>query len=138
MSLTVQEQRLRHKDRMALRKRGKMTSEDKAEIERLATSMKAPTPGKIAAMVNRHPATVNWYMLTRGLITRKPHRAPRAYMRNGKTIYPYTEEHDARIEALRVEGKVYREIGEIVTREFGIERNAHSVQVRIIQLSAAP
>src|SRR4051812_29957069 len=134
MSMTVAEQRLRYKANMALRKRGKMTAEDKAEIERLATTMKKPTPGKIAAMVNRHPGTVNWYMLTRGPITRKPSRAPRAYTRNGKTIHPYTEEHDARIEALRVEGKVYREIGEIVTREFGIERNAHSVQVRIVQL----
>lgn len=138
MGMTVKEHRLRHKDRMALRKRGKMCAEDKAEIERLAATMKKPTPGKIAAMVDRHPATVNWYMLTRGLITRKPGRAPHAYVRNGKTIHPYTDEHDARIEALRVEGKVYREIGEIVTREFGIERNAHSVQVRIVQLSAAP
>ncbi|WP_375782857.1 hypothetical protein ACE10Z_23370 [Bradyrhizobium sp. Pha-3] len=115
-----------------------MTAEEKLEIERLAQTMAKPTPGKIAAKLNRHPATVNWYMLRHGLVTRKPRRAPRPYVRDGKTVHPYSPEHDARIEALRAEGLVFREIGEIVTREFGIERDAHSVQVRITQLSAAP
>lgn len=122
----------------AQRKRGKMTAEEKLEIERLAQTMAQPTPGRIAAKLNRHPATVNWYMLRYGLITRRPGRAARPYVRDGKTVYPYSPEHDARIEALRAQGKVFREIGEIVTREFGIERDAHSVQVRITQLSAAP
>ncbi len=124
--------------RFARRKRGKMTAEEKAEIERLAVTMARPTPCRIAAKLNRHPATVNWYMLRHGLITRVPGRASRPYMRNGRTIHPYAPEHDARIEALRAEGKVFREIGEIITAEFGIERDAHSVQVRITQLSAAP
>ena len=124
--------------KLADRKRGRMTDADKAEIERLAAGMKKPTPGKIARAINRHPATVNWYMLTRGLITRKPGRAAGAYTRNGKTVHPYAAEHDKRIEELRAEGRPFREIGEIITREFGIARNAHSVQVRIVQLSAAP
>jgi hypothetical protein len=115
-----------------------MSADEKAEIERLAAAMKKPTAGKIAAKINRHPATVHWYMLTRGLVTRKPGRASRPYVRNGKTIYPYLPEHDARIESLRAGGNVFREIAEIVTEEFGIERDAHSVQVRIVQLSAAP
>lgn len=124
--------------RLADRTRGRMTDADKAEIECLAAKMKKPTAGKIAAAINRHPATVRWYMLTRGLITRKPAHASRPYVRNGKTIHPYSPEQDARIETLRAEGKVFREIGEIITSEFGIERDAHSVQVRIVQLSAAP
>lgn len=102
-------------------KRGRMTDRDKAEIIRLAETISKPTPGKIAAKINRHPATVNWFMLTRGLIERKAGRAPRAYQRNGQTIYPYAVEHDARLEALRVERKPFREIAEILTAEFGIK-----------------
>ncbi|SDD93511.1 hypothetical protein SAMN05216337_101785 [Bradyrhizobium brasilense] len=123
---------------LAGRKRGKLAAEEKSEIERLALALAKPTPGRIAAILDRHPATVNWYMLRHGLITRQPGRARRIYVRNGKTVHPYSAEHDRRIESLRAQGKVYREIGEIVTREFGIERDAHSVQVRITQLSAAP
>jgi len=113
-----------------------MSADDKAEIEHLATTMKKPTAGKIAARINRHPATVRWFMLTRGLTEQTPGRAPRAYQRNGKTIHPYAESHDVRIETLRAQGKSFREIAEAITAEFGIERSAHSVQVRNIQLSA--
>lgn len=119
-------------------RRGRMTAEDKKEIERLATKVKNPKPGPIALQINRHPATVNWFMLTRGLIERKPGRAHKTYERNGKTVHPYSPEHDAFITSLRSQGKVFREIGELVTTKFGIERSAHSVQVRIIQLAAAP
>lgn len=118
--------------------RGRMTPADKAEIERLATTMIKPTAGKIARKINRHPATVNWFMLTHGLVDRIPGRAARAYERNGRTVHPYTAEHDAFIEDLRGQGLVYREIAQRVTAEFGIPRNLHSVQVRLVQLAAAP
>lgn len=118
--------------------RGRMSESDKAEIERLATTMKKPTPGKIARSINRHPATVNWYMLTRGLIERVPGRAARPYQRNGVTVHPYSTAHDAFIEGRRSEGKSFREIAALVTAEFGISRNLHSVQVRLVQLAAAP
>jgi hypothetical protein len=118
--------------------RGKMPPEVHAEIERLATTMAKPTPGKIARAINRHPATVKWYMLTHGLIDHAPGRLAQAYNRNGRTVYPYTEEHDRRLLELRTAGKVFREIGETLTAEFGIERDAHSVQVRNVLLSAAP
>lgn len=119
-------------------KRGLMSAEEKREIERLAAAMRNPTPGKIARKMNRHPATVNWYMLTHGLIERKPGRASRQYQRNGKTIYPYSEEHDAAIETHRITGKTYQEIAEAITAQFGIHRSAHSVQVRMVQLAATP
>lgn len=115
-----------------------MTPADKARIVELAESMKKPTPGKIARAINRHPATVNWFMLTRGLIERKARHAPHAYQRNGKTIHPYNAEQDKRLEALRAENKPFREIAEILTAEFGIVRTAHSVQVRLVQLTASP
>jgi hypothetical protein len=118
--------------------RGRMTPADKAEIERLATTMKKPTPSKIAAKIKRHPSTVNHFMLTRGLIERVPGRAPRIYERNGITVHPYSKEHDAFIENSRSQGKKPREIAELVTKEFGIARNGHSVRIRLIQLAAAP
>lgn len=118
--------------------RGKMTDADRAEIERLAATMAKPTPGKIAAKINRHVATVNSYMFSRGLIERKVGRASRAYTRNGVTVHPYAEAHDAFIERLSSQGMNYREIAELVTAEFGIERNQYSVRIRLIQLAAAP
>lgn len=118
--------------------RGKMTDAERAEIERLAATMVKPTPGKIAAKINRHVATVNSYMFSRGLIERKVGRATCAYQRNGKTVHPYTEEHDAFIEDLSSQGMKYRPMAELVTAEFGIERNQYSVRIRLIQLAAAP
>jgi len=118
--------------------RGKMTDTDRAEIERLAATMTKPTSGKIARRINRHVATVNSYMFNHGLIERKVGRAPRTYQRNGITVHPYAEAHDAFIEGLRSEGMNFREIAEAVTAEFGIWRNCHSVRIRLIQLAAAP
>lgn len=118
--------------------RGKMTDAERAEIERLCATMTKPTSGKIARKMNRHVSTVNWYRLRNGLIERKPQRAPRIYVRNGREVHPYSEDHDSRLLELRTAGKVFREIGEILTAEFGIERDAHSVQVRMTLLAAAP
>jgi hypothetical protein len=115
-----------------------MTAEEKAEIERLAVVMKNVTPGKIAARLQRHPATVKWYMLCNGLIERPALYATKPYMRGGKMIYPFSPEQDALIEQLRAQGKVHREIAEELTKRFGIKRTAHGVQVRLVQISAAP
>lgn len=119
-------------------KRGRMSPEEKKELERVICSMKKPTPGKVAVKVNRHPATVNWYMLTHGHITRKPGRAPGPYQRYGKTVYPWSEEHDEFILDLRTQGVNKQEIGRRVTAKFGIERNHHQVDVRLRLLAAAP
>lgn len=113
-----------------------MTAEDKAEIERLAATLRDPSPGKIAVRLQRHPSTVAWYMITRGLIDRTVKYGRPAYRRGGVVVQPYTPEHDRRLLELRVEGRVYREIAEIITREFGIPRNVHSVQVRNTMLAA--
>lgn len=119
-------------------KRGRMSPEEKLLIVHLCETMKDPTPGKVARKLNRHVATVTWHMLTRGLLERPAGHLSRAYQRNGKTIHPYTTEHDAFIEEARLQGKVFKEIGELVTEKFGILRTGHSVQVRITQLAAAP
>ena len=58
-------------------------------------------------------------------------------------IHPYCRKQDARILQLRAEqpGRqrlTYREIAAVLTQEFGIERDAHSVQVRMTQLACMP
>jgi hypothetical protein len=118
--------------------RGRMSAEEKVELERVIGSMKKPTPGKVARAMNRHPATVAWFMLTRGYIERKPGYALKPYMRNGKTVHPYSPEHDDFILELRNRGISKRTIGEQLTEKFGIYRSQHSVDVRLVQLAAAP
>jgi hypothetical protein len=118
--------------------RGRLTPEEKKRIEDLAEKMGSPTAGKIAAAMNRQSSTIHWYMLKHGLVERAPGRAPRPYMRNGKMIHPYAPEHDSFIEKQRANGLKAGQIADAVTAEFGIERNAHSVEVRLVQLAAAP
>ncbi len=127
-----------YKARIAARKRGKLSIEEKSEIERLHAEMKDPKPGKIAERLNRLPSTINWYMLTHGMIERPPRRVLTPCIRNGKTIHPYTREEDVFIERLRAQGKMFREIGNLTTKKFGIARDQMSVRGRLIRLAASP
>jgi hypothetical protein len=122
-----------------------MSDAEKAEIERLASALADPTPGRIASRLNRHISTVTWYMLTRGLIERRPGHAARPYLRRGKMVYPYSPEQDARLLALLAAPGDYsspharhRAVAAALTEEFGIARDYHSVHVRANQLAAAP
>jgi hypothetical protein len=119
-------------------KRGRLSAEEKAEIERLAGTLKKPTPGPIAQRLNRHPATVAWFMIRHGLIERtvKYGNRPVGTRANGTKINPYTPEQDRRLLELRRQRLVFREIAAILTTEFGVPRNMHSVQVRCIMLAA--
>lgn len=120
--------------------RGRMTDADRAEIHRLSALWKNPKPGPIARRINRHPATVKWYMMRHGLLTQAPGRISRPYTdRNGVTRHPWSFDQDRRLTQLLVEeGKNYREAGEILTAEFGIPRGPHNCQVRAVMLAAAP
>jgi IS30 family transposase len=116
---------------------GRMSDAEKAEIERLALALKRPSPAEIARQMERHPATVAWYMIRHGLIDRKI-----SYRRRDPTYrvdgirHPYSEAQDRRLLELRRANKKYREIAAMLTAEFGIPRNAHSVQVRATMLAA--
>jgi hypothetical protein len=118
--------------------RGRMTSEEKAEIERLAETLKRPMPGPIARRLNRHPATVKWYMLRHGLLVQPRRCIPGPYTtKSGITRHPWTPPQDARLEELLAAGKNYRQAGEILTAEFNIPRNTHNCQVRAVMLAAS-
>lgn len=116
---------------------GPMSDFERSEIERLAASLKNPTPAVIARQLGRNVGTVNWYMLTHGLVERPlKYRDTAPYERKGKIVYPYAREHDDRIQELRVEGKNARMIAEMITKEFGIERTTHGIHVRLTMLGA--
>ena len=122
-----------------------MTEAEKAEIDRLAETLRNPSPGRIALRLNRHSSTVTWYMLTRGLLQRAPRRASGPYERRGKMVYPYSPEQDARLTELLSAPADYRSaharyiaVAAQMTEEFGILRDHHSVKVRAVQLAAAP
>ena|SRR5947209_2177372 len=127
--------------------RGPMTEAEKERIEQLARAMKTPKPGPIAVKLNRHPATIKWYMLRHGLIDEPPRflfRAP-ICTANGVTRHPWTPEQDKRLEELLVEHEALglksersRAVAEALTKEFGVPRNPHSVRVRAVMLAAAP
>lgn len=118
-------------------KRGPMTDAERAELERLATTLKKPTPSAISRRLNRHIGTVTWYMITHGLIERTvQYGLTEPYERNGQKIYPYCAAQDARLLELRLAGKSTGQIAEIVTSEFGVPRREHSVRVRLTMLAA--
>jgi DNA-binding CsgD family transcriptional regulator len=117
-------------------KHGRMTDAERDEIERLASTMKNPTPGKIARRLNRKVSTVNWYMLTHGLIERKIVYRETTYQRRGYTVAYYSQAADLRILELRRDNKNPREIAEIISGEFVRQRTGHSVKVRLVMLAS--
>jgi hypothetical protein len=119
-------------------RRGRMSPAEKAEIDRLALSLREPTPGRIARRINRHPATVAWYMIAAGIIKREVRYAAVACGRrhDGVIIQRYTKEQDDYLIALARTHKKYREIAEAITAEFGIVRSPGGVKVRLAMLAA--
>ena len=118
-------------------KRGPLAPAEIEEITRLATSMKNPTPGKIARALNRHPATIQWQMMLAGVLERRvTYRGPASYMRNGRLIWRFDAAEDASLEQLRVQGLSVCDIAPKLNAEFGRNRTAHSVHVRLVMLGA--
>lgn len=115
--------------------RGPLTDENRASIHDLAAKgMKAH---RIARLIKRHPATVHWFMYTQGLTAPRhnPNR-PASYVRNGKTVYLFSPEEDAFIEALRIQDFTFDQIADLANKRFGITRTGHTMQCRLIMLAA--
>ena len=79
------------------------SAEEKGEIERLAETLKKPTPAIIAMRLNRHPATIAQYMIRHGLIERTVRYSNRRPGRrsDGTAINFYTAAQDRRLVELR-------------------------------------
>jgi hypothetical protein len=119
-------------------KRGALSDAEKERIEHLFSTLKKPYPAAIARHLNRAISTIEWHMMRNGMRS-KPiqKRKLLTYQgRDGKTCYTFTPEHDAFIEARRVEGKPYSLIAKLVTAEFGFERKWYSVRTRLALLAS--
>jgi IS30 family transposase len=106
-------------------KRGRLSDQERGEIERLAATLNNPTPAKVARILNRHAGTVAWFMITRGLVERPVRYGRTPYVRrDGRAVRPYLQQHDQRIVELRRENLKPRAIAEVLSKEFGVPRPA--------------
>ena len=112
-------------------KRGRLSAEERSEIERLA--MLGLKPGPIAQRLDRHPATINFAMHCMGL--RAPASRTFSYVRNGRPVVSWSAADDARIQALRAAGMTTTKVAEIISTESGISRSGPTVRVRLMMLA---
>jgi len=112
---------------------GGLAEEDHQRIFDLAARGWKPT--RIAREIEKHPATVYWFMIRNSLATPGATKF-KTYIRNGKPVVPYSPEEDAFIVALRVQDYSLAEIARLAASRFGTNRKMHSVQVRLIMLAA--
>lgn len=119
-------------------KRGRLSDAELAEIVRLATTMTNPTPASIARKLNRHPSTVSWQLIKAGLRGRPRAQGGRglSYVRNGRRVHRFDDAEDRRLEALRESGMGFTGIAQKLNAEFGRNRTAHAVHVRLTMLAA--
>jgi hypothetical protein len=89
-------------------KRGPLSDDEKDRVAHLFETMKNPTASAIARKMNRLKTTIGWHMTSYGM-RKKP-----LQVRTNNPTY-YTAEQDEYIEALRTEGKVYREIAALAS-----------------------
>lgn len=90
---------------------------------------------RIAAALEKHPSTVQWFMYRNGLKAPE-YRSSKPYIRNGRLVAPFSPEEDAYIVALRVQGFGPLKISELATKRFGNVRNFHTVACRLVMLAA--
>jgi hypothetical protein len=115
---------------------GRLTDADRARIIEFADAgLKA---GQIAQRLKRCASTIHWHMVSTGLIAPKaaPDAPHKPYMRGDQVVCRYTAQEDAFIQALRVQGFGFEEIAQLSARRYSIRRTAHSIQCRLIMLSA--
>jgi hypothetical protein len=114
-------------------RKSKLTDATKERIRDLAAS--GLNPPAIAALVDEHPSTVQWFMYSDGMRAPSQTDEPSSYMRNGRRVHRFTRAEDAFIEARRIAGDGFPEIARKAAARFGTERKPHSIQVRLIMLA---
>jgi IS30 family transposase len=115
--------------------RGRLTDDDHRKIDELAA--KGMTAGRIAQLIKRHSATVQWYLYSAGIRGPRPTpEKPISYMRGNRMVRHFSRDEDVFIEALRVQGFSFREIANFVNKRFSTERTFHTIQCRLIMLAA--
>lgn len=113
---------------------GPLTDDDKARIEALAAD--GLSPYQIAARIKRHQATVQWFMYANGL--KAPTAAPEqpsSYVRSGRVVHRYSAAEDELITTLRSGGLGLTAIARRASEQFGTNRTAHTIHVRLTMLA---
>jgi IS30 family transposase len=90
---------------------------------------------RIARALRKHPSTVQWFMYRNGLKAPE-YRDAKPYTRNGRQVVPFSPDEDLFIEAKRTEGIGPRAIAKAADREFGTNRNHHTIACRLVMLAA--
>jgi IS30 family transposase len=91
--------------------------------------------GRIAATIEKHPSTVQWFMYRHGLKA-PDYRDTKPFWRNGRLVVPFTRDEDAFITALRIQGFKPAKIAELTTKRYGNQRSHHTVACRLVMLAA--
>lgn len=91
-------------------------------------------PGRIALTIEKHPATVRWFMYRHGLTA--PAYGKPSYSRGGREVRPFTPDEDAFITALRVQDYGPTKIADLATKRFGHKRSGHTIACRLVMLAA--
>lgn len=120
---------MRREERLATIKRGRLSPEEEAEIERLGHL----TAAQIALRLNRHPGTINFAMHRLGL--KAPVDRDFSYIRGGRRVRSFTRDEDTFIETLRVQAYSTPEIAAIVSKRFGHPRSSHTILIRLKMLA---
>lgn len=113
---------------------GGLSTDDHARIFDLAEN-RGWKAHRIARTLQKHPATVQWFMYRQGLAAPVYH-GTKPYMRGGRLVVPFTPEEDAFIEALRVQDFGFSKIADLTNKRFGLDRSFHTIHCRLVMLAA--
>lgn len=114
---------------------GGLSKEDHKMI--LALAERGWNGNRIAQKIEKHPATVAWFMYGRGLKTRTRQTTPRKPYRraDGVLVSPFTPDEDLFIETLRIQNFTFAEIAQLANKRFGTRRPHNSIQMRLVMLA---
>ena len=112
--------------------RGRLSDAERLQIQQLAA--RGLTAGQIAQRLERHPATINFYMVTHGL--RAPVDRTRAYARGTSAVRTFSADEDAFITVLRCQSYKYREIAAVCAQRFGHRRTPAVIGIRLRMLAS--
>lgn len=114
---------------------GGLSAEDHQTIRDLAE--RGWSHSRIARRLEKHPSTVGWFMVSRGLKECRAKTTERKpfYRGDGVLVSPFTPDQDAFIEALRTQNYTVTEIARIANERFGTRRAPNTILQRLVMLA---
>lgn len=117
---------------IAVSARRYLSTEDRQSIDLLAAQ--GLRAWAISSRTGLNRSTVQWFMYSSGLAGASA--APRPmYLRNGRTVKPFSPAEDALILKLRGAGLIPPRIADVVNKRLRLRRSAHSIYTRLVMLA---